>query len=81
MAKREVKQRRPYKRPADDEVIERLIPMKGWVYNLMTDRGAAQNRTTKYQVSTEIEALAKKIRDKGIKDDEPVVRALVGASK
>jgi hypothetical protein len=77
---RESKQRKPYKRPADDEVVERLIPMKGWVYNLMTERGAAQQRTTKYQVSAELEQLAKKIRDKGIKDDEPGVRKPAGAA-
>lgn len=71
MAERKTKPRMPYKRPADDDVIERLIPVKGWVYNLMTDRAVAQGRTTKYQLSIEIEALAKRIKEKGIKDDEP----------
>jgi hypothetical protein len=46
----------------------------------MTDRAVAQGRTTKYQLSMEIEALAKKIRDKGIKDDEPGVRKPAGAA-
>jgi hypothetical protein len=77
---RQSKPRKPDKRPADDEVVERLIPVKGWVYNLMTDRAVAQGRTTKYQLSIEIEGLAKKIRDKGIKDDEPGVRKPAGAA-
>lgn len=76
---REPKQRKPYKRPADDDVVERLIPVKGWVYNLMTDRALAQGRTTKYQLSIEIEALAKRIKEKGIKDDEPGKKLPAGA--
>lgn len=65
------KQRKPYKPPADDEMVERLIPIPGWVYNLMTARGLAQRRTTKYQIAFELERLAQRIRDEGVKDNEP----------
>lgn len=68
---RESKPRRPYKAPADDAVVERLVPIPGWVYNLMTARATAQKRTTKYQIAFELERLARKIKDQGIKDDEP----------
>ena len=64
------KPRTPYKATGDDEVIERLVPMPGWVYNLMASRAAAQKRTTKYQISFELERLARKMKDQGIKDDE-----------
>jgi hypothetical protein len=68
---RQSKPRKPYKATADDEIVERLVPMPGWVYNLMAGRAAAQKRTTKYQISYELERLANKIKDQGIKDEEP----------
>mgnify|MGYP001615275198 CR=1 FL=1 len=78
---RESKQRKPYKPPSDDEIIERLVPMPGWVYNLMTARAPAQGRTTKYQISTELRLLAQRMREQGIKDDEPGKTGLVGAAR
>lgn len=77
------KQRKPYKPPADDETIERLIPLPGWVYNLMTARGQAQKRTTKYQIAFEIERLAQRIKEEGIKDNElgPKRRAALEAAR
>lgn len=67
---RQPKLRRPYKETADDEIVERLVPMPGWVYNLMTARATAQKRTTKYQIAFELERLARKIKDQGIKDED-----------
>lgn len=64
------RQRKPYKPPSDDEVVERLVPIPGWVYNLMTARAAAQKRTTKYQISFELERLAEKMRSEGTGDKE-----------
>ena len=77
---REAKPRQPYKMPADDEVVDRLVPIPGWVYKLMARRAAAQRRTTRYQIAFELERLARKQRDEGIKDDEmgqhePALRA------
>lgn len=54
----------------DDAVVERLVPIPGWVYNLMSSRGKAQQRTTKYQIAFELERLAKRIKEQGVKDDE-----------
>lgn len=68
---RQSKPRKPYKAPADDEVVERLVPVPGWVYNLMTSRALAQSRTTKHQIAYELTQLAKRIREQGVKDDEP----------
>jgi hypothetical protein len=56
--------------PADDETVDRLVPIPGWVYKLMARRAAAQQRTTRYQIAFELERLARKIRDEGVKDDE-----------
>ena len=55
----------------DDETIERLVPIKGWVYNLMVARGEAQKRHAKYQISYELERLAQRMKEQGVKDDEP----------
>lgn len=62
--------RTPYKEPADDEVVERLIPIPGWVYKKMIARAKAQQRTTKYQIAHELERLARKMNDAGTGDDE-----------
>jgi hypothetical protein len=66
----------------DDEFVERLVRMPGWVYNLMAARATAQQRTTKYQIAHELEWLARRIKEEGIKDNEPGPRrrtALEGA--
>lgn len=65
---RETKPRQPYKPPADNEIVDRLVPIPGWVYKLMARRGAAQQRTTRYQIAFELERLAERIRDEGIGD-------------
>jgi len=62
--------RTPYKEPADDEVVERLIPIPGWVYKKMIARAKAQQRTTKYQIAFELERLARKMEDAGTGDAE-----------
>jgi len=67
---RQSKPRKPYKTPADDEVVERLVPVPGWVYNLMTARAVAQSRTTKHQLAYELTQLAKRLKEQGVKDDE-----------
>ena len=63
--------RTPYKEPADDEIVERLIPIPGWVYKMMIARAKAQKRTTKYQIAFELERLAQRMKDEGTKDNEP----------
>ena len=68
---RVAKPRQPYKMPADDETVDRLVPIPGWVYKMMARRAAAQQRTTRYQVAFELERVARKIRDEGIEDHEP----------
>lgn len=67
---REAKPRQPYKMPADDEVVDRLVPIPGWVYKLMARRAAAQQRTTRYQIAFELERLARQLRDGGVKDED-----------
>jgi hypothetical protein len=47
----------------DEEEIQRLIPIKGWVYNLFADRGKRQKRSTKHQIAFELEQLAERLRD------------------
>lgn len=64
---RTTKPRKPYKTHADDETVERLVPIPGWVYNLMTERAIAEKRTTKYQIAHELEQLARNLKSK--KDD------------
>jgi hypothetical protein len=73
--------RTPYKEPTDDEIVERLVPMPGWVYKKMIARAKAQQRTTKYQIGHELERIAKKMNDAGTGDSEAGPKALVGATK
>lgn len=73
--------RTPYKEPADDEIVERLVPMSGWVYKKMIARAKAQQRTTKYQISFELERIAKKMNDAGTGDTEMGPKALVGTTQ
>lgn len=73
--------RTPYKEPSDDEIVERLVPMPGWVYKKFIARAKAQQRTTKYQLGHELERIAKKMNDVGTGDSEPGPKALVRASR
>jgi hypothetical protein len=60
------------KRYPDEAQLERLIPIKGWVYNLFIDLGLEQGRETKYQLAHELEQLARKYRkDREKKEIEP----------
>lgn len=72
--------RTPYKEPADDEIVERLVPMPGWVYKKFIARAKAQQRTTKYQIGHELERIAKKMNDAGTGDSEVGPKGLVGAN-
>lgn len=50
-------------KPVDDSaVVERVIPIPGWVYNLMIDLAAEQHRDVKSQVVFELEQIARKLR-------------------
>ena len=73
--------RTPYKEPADDEIVERLVPMPGWVYKKMIARAKAQQRTTKYQIGHELQRIAEKMNDAGTGDAEAATKPLVGASQ
>lgn len=64
------------KRYPDDATVERLIPMKGWVYNVFIDLGLAQGRETKYQLAHELEQLARKYREKAGKESGPLLPGL-----
>lgn len=55
---------------ADDAIIDVRVPLSGLAYNLFADLAAAQQRTTRYQIAFELERLARKLRDEGVKDDE-----------
>lgn len=73
--------RNPKKYP-DDAQLERLVPLKGWVYNLFVDLGLEQGRETKYQIGHELEQLARKYRrDKERREQEqgPLVPELMAA--
>lgn len=73
--------RAPYKEPKDDEIVERLIPIPGWVYKKMIARAKAQQRSTKYQIAFELERVARKMNDAGTEDNEmgPIAPALMAA--
>jgi hypothetical protein len=58
---------RKAKQVPDDAIVERQIPIKGWVYNLMVTRGEAQHRSAKYQIAHELERLAEQLRAEGEK--------------
>lgn len=73
--------RKPYKEPpADDEIVERLIPLKGWVYKMMIARGEAQKRNAKHQISFELERVAEKMKAAGVKDNEPGPKSAASAT-
>jgi len=47
---------------ADNATVERVIPIPGWVYNLMIELAAEQHRDVKSHVVFELEQVARKLR-------------------
>lgn len=50
------------KRVEDSATVERIIPIPGWLYNLMIDIADEQHRDVKSQVVYELEQVARKLR-------------------
>ena len=50
------------RRVDDQDVVERVIQIPGWIYNLMIDLAAEQRRDVKSQVVFELERSAQRIR-------------------
>jgi len=50
------------RRVDDQAVVERVIQIPGWIYNLMIDLAAEQRRDVKSQVVFELERSAQRIR-------------------
>lgn len=46
----------------DNAKVERVIPIPGWVYNLMIELATEQHRDVKSQVVFELEQAARKIK-------------------
>ena len=66
----------------DSAVVERVIPIPGWVYNLMIDLAAEQHRDVKSQVVFELEQVSRKLRkdrDRAEKSSGPLELASLAA--
>lgn len=50
------------KKVGDDTTVDRVIPIPGWVYNLMIEIADEQHRDVKSQVVYELEQVARKLR-------------------
>jgi len=50
------------RRVDDQAVVERVIQIPGWIYNLMIDLAAEQHRNVQSQVVFELERSAQRIR-------------------
>jgi len=50
------------RRVDDQDVVERVIQIPGWIYNLMIDLAAEQHRNVQSQVVFELERSAQRIR-------------------
>lgn len=53
---------RPPKKVDDTADVERVIPIPGWVYNLMIDVADEQHRDVKSQIVFELEQVARRIK-------------------
>lgn len=70
------------KKVEDNATVERVIPIPGWVYNLMIEIADEQRRDVKSQVVFELEQVARKLRkerEKAEKSSGPLVLAQIAA--
>jgi hypothetical protein len=70
------------KKVEDNAIVERVIPIPGWVYNLMIELADEQHRDVKSQVVYELEQTARKLRKERERAEKlgPIVPALLQAA-
>ena len=59
------------KKVEDSAVVDRVIPISGWVYNLMIELADEQHRDVKSQVVYELEQVSRKLRKEREKAEKP----------
>lgn len=59
------------KKVEDAATVERVIPIPGWVYNLMIEIADEQHRDVKSQVVFELEQVARKLRKERERAERP----------
>lgn len=50
---------RKAKHVPEDQPVERIVSLPGWLYNLLVDRAERERRGVKYQIEVDFERLAR----------------------
>ncbi len=58
------------KQVEDTAIVDRVVPIPGWVYNLMIELATEQHRDVKSQIVAELEQVARKYRKERAKAEK-----------